>query len=258
MLAPRMQNAEHNVIADVAMVDVRRIVGVKRFGRRHVSLRRLAVRPQPIVGGEIDHHRRIGDSPRAQEELFELACGALLHRPDADSVCPYLRANGRHAIVDREEIARSLQGKPDAAVGIGRIRDLAVRGQWTELREGLCGQRVIVIMDCKFAEWLKAIGISRIGQKRRRRIVGVEASGVGACNDGRQIAVNDFVPLEHGKNRFALCVPGLVVQQRMQVSRFQQTVLAYRIAGEVRLRNVNRAGKPATADGPYAVGFYRS
>src|SRR5215510_2047049 len=102
-----VQDPELNVIVDVAVIDVRRIIGEVhrlRFHCRRQGVRFSVARPltsarwriergssrtrsfQTRVRWLIDEHRRVADGPGTQEKLFKLAVNTVAHRTDTDAV----------------------------------------------------------------------------------------------------------------------------------------------------------------------------
>ena len=127
-----VKNPELDMIVDVAVIDVRRVVGEERLGRlcqcrvascrrkrvarisdlRKVALSKAAVGVQGAcrsgVSRSVHQHRRIADRPGAQKKLFKLAIDAIAHWTHADPVGINFCADSARAIVDGESISAGL------------------------------------------------------------------------------------------------------------------------------------------------------
>ena len=145
-----VKNSELDVIVDVAVIDVRRIVGEERrrrlrrgvhrvreraarslaSARRAVERRRCGTRRLKIgVRRSVNQHCRIADRPRAQEELFKPAIDAIAHRADADAVGVHLCPNAAGAVVDGERILTRFERRAHVAIGEDRKSLRGDRGQ---------------------------------------------------------------------------------------------------------------------------------
>ena len=163
---PGMEDPELHMVADVAVVDVRRIVGEERLGRDLVG-RRIG-----LVRRDVHHHRGIAGRPGAQEELLELARIALRRRPHAQAVRPHLRTDPSRAVVDGEHVASRRERRKHAAEpGHERVK---------RLRD----DEVVVIVNRELSIRLPPVGIRGIGIERRAATR--ERSGVGSRDDGGQ------------------------------------------------------------------------
>ena len=183
LLGARVQHPELDVVAQVAVIDVRRIVRIERLGglgpgvgvqgcRRAVAWcrRRSSVADVGIarrgrarrVGRHVHHHGRVADRPGAEEELLVLALRAVPHRADAEAVGEHLGADAADAVVDGEGVAARCAGCTRAC----RV---------VELGERLHGADLVVVDDGELAERLLAVrvgvGVRREGRAREAAAV---------------------------------------------------------------------------------------
>ncbi len=201
-VAARVQDPITGVIAHVAVIDVGRIVGVIGLGRLRPARDDHVVRPHR-VSREVDHHRRVAIWPGTEEELFILAGGTVRHRPRLDPVGPDRRADCRHAVVDREEIAAALQCLVHRVAGI------------LELLERLLGDEVVMVVNDDLAIGLPAVRIGRVVPEVGACFVTRKAPGVRSGDDRGEVAVID--PLRAALDRSALAVARLVFHvQRLE------------------------------------------
>jgi hypothetical protein len=135
----RMDVAEPDVVADVAVVDVRGVVRIVGDGRPIVGIAWVL-----RTGRHVDDHGRIADHPAGQEELLVLALVAAGDRADALAVGQNLGADAARAVIDRETVAHAVQ----------RMREPA--HLVLELRECLDGEDLVVEDDGELAKRLLA------------------------------------------------------------------------------------------------------
>ena len=222
----RVQHAETYVIAEVGVIHVGRIVGIKRargffaaagfarigrierqrigveLEREILQLRRCAGR----VGRHIDHQRRIADRPRAQEKFLELALRAIRRRTHADAIRQHFGRDAADAVIDRERIRAGIVARH---LAVGRVH---------EIRKRLHHILRLVIHHRHFAERLAALGQHRIVARAAGELAAIRAG-----DDRGQIGVDDAaLAIEHAQNRRARMrvaerEHGVVIDLRMTI-----------------------------------------
>src|SRR5262245_35899570 len=217
---PGVQVAEFGVIADVAMVHVRWIIRIERFGRlssERAGRRRLTGSEvlKADIRWNVNHHRGIAERPRGQEKLFVLAVVAGKHWADAQPVGEDLRSDATSSVVDREAILHAVERMLENRIIV-------------EAGESLDREYLIVENDGEFTEWLFARADGQPGRLRHpdvrlqgwvgRKCPLREIIATGARNDGVEIGAYDLVALQHlqdrgARLRMASWIDSVVVQQ---------------------------------------------
>ena len=248
--ASGVQDAKDDVVVEIAVIDVRWVVGKvrcrglaalqRRRNRRGAiggvaiqcalrqrfrlrirrTVRRIRSRIRRI-GRHIDDHGRIADCPRGKEELFEFALHAVRltrsrragRRAEIQTIGQDLRADAAGPIVDRELVL----ARPESQVPLIHRRRVGI----VVVRKCLHRFEHFVIVDRKFAEGLGAIRLGGDRVEFRLSVVD-EVSLVRPRNDCGKVGV-----IGH---RLCTCVDGAIRTARRLRDHRQD-----RLAGEVRI-----------------------